>query len=157
MERKFIPSLMEVLKSEFATNFSLLQCHRYSATSKHALHPTLRLLSEWFYWQPGWQLGRKPEYDSRPAWPPAQALKTCPPAPPPAPPVSRESKLSRTLLGFSCQSLDIVSGQSLCFRFHLETANFPLSITARISHFSDLKNVDRTIRPGPLEDVIGYN
>ena len=79
------------------------------------------------------------------------------PAEAPPAPVSTESKLSRTLLGFSCQSLDIVSGQSLCFRFHLETANFPLSITARISHFSDLKNVDRTIRPGPLEDVIGYN
>ena len=49
------------------------------------------------------------------------------------------------------------SGQSLSFRFHLETANFPLSITSGISHFSSLKNVDRTIRPGPLEDVIGYN
>ena len=150
------------MKSDFSFDFEINArfklCHTCNMQPqnwmKHALLPTLRLLSEWFYWQRDGNDGNwagnqnmTPGLSSSSGHLPHLAHHL----------FSRESKLSRTLLGFSCQSLDIVSGQSLCFRFHLETANFPLSITARISHFSDLKNVDRTIRPGPLEDVIGYN
>ena len=83
------------------------------------------------------RVGRKQEYDSR-----SLSLELCPPV---------EASLKTHLQAATCfhriQTLselsitpDIVhrllSGQSLCFRFHLETANFPLSITSDWGDFS---------------------